>query len=197
MSPDSATLEELLAAARFLDAKGWVPATSGNLSVRAEAGAWISPSGVDKGELTAQAMVRVDAAGRSTQGTPSAETLLHLLIYRRFPDALAVLHAHGPNGVVLSRLVPGDFELHGYELAKVLRGVPDHLTGVRIPVIDNDQDMPRLVPVVEAAIARCESRWAFMLRGHGLYVWGRSVAEARRHFEALEVLFGYQLMELR
>lgn len=197
MSSDPAALEELLVAARFLEAKGWVPATTGNLSIRAEQGAWISPSGVDKGQLTAQAMVRVDAAGRSEQGTPSAETLLHLMIYRRFPDAAAVLHAHGPNGVVLSRLVAGDFELHGYELAKVLRGVPDHLTHVRIPVIENDQDMPRLVPIVEAAIARAESRWAFMLRGHGLYAWGRTVAEARRHFEALEVLFGYRLMELR
>jgi methylthioribulose-1-phosphate dehydratase len=197
MRSDPQTIEHLLQAGRLMHERGWVPATSGNLSLRFGSGALLSPSGVSKGALRAEALVPVDAQGRSTTGTPSAETALHLLIYRRFPEAAAVLHAHSTNAVVLSRLVEGDLELQGYELAKALRGVTDHLTAVRVPVIANEQDMALLAPRVEAAIDRSGTRWAFVLKGHGVYAWGNSVEEALRHLEALDALFGCQLLELR
>jgi methylthioribulose-1-phosphate dehydratase len=38
--------------------------------------------------------------------------------------------------------------------------------------------------------------WGLLVRGHGLYAWGRDMAEARRHLEGLEFLFACQL-ELR
>ncbi len=193
----AATPAELVAAARQMHERGWVPATSGNLSVRHGLGALMSPSGISKGELSPSGLVSVDEHGHAASGTPSAETLLHLAIYRRFPEAQAVLHAHSTNAVVLSRKVEATIELVDYELSKALSGISDHQTVVRIPVIANDQDMRRLAPVVDAALTRTESRWAFVLKGHGVYAWGNTVAQALRHLEALDVLFGYQLLEAR
>ena len=38
--------------------------------------------------------------------------------------------------------------------------------------------------------------WGYLIDGHGLYAWGRNMAEARRHLEAFEFLFHCEL-ELR
>jgi len=188
--------EALVAAGRAMHARGWVPATSGNLSVRhPDGGLYISPSGVDKGALVASAFVHVDADGAAHGGAPSAELGLHQLVYAREPEAQIVLHAHSTNAVLLSRRVGAEVALHGFELQKALRGVVTHDIVVRIPVLDNDQDMTALAPRVSAALDHTGSRWAFVLRGHGIYAWGRTVSEAMRHLEALDVLFACALAE--
>ncbi len=54
----------------------------------------------------------VDADGRSLDGrSPSAETGLHLQLYRRFPDCRAVLHPHAVNATLLSRRDSGHLVL--------------------------------------------------------------------------------------
>jgi methylthioribulose-1-phosphate dehydratase len=128
-------------------------------------------------------------------GAPSAELGLHQLVYARDPEAQVVLHAHSTNAVLLSRRVGTEVTLHGFELQKALRGVVTHDAVVRIPVLDNDQDMVALAPRVAAALDHTGSRWAFVLRGHGVYAWGRTVPEALRHLEALDVLFACALAE--
>jgi len=97
--------------------------------------------------------------------------------------------------VLLSRRVRDEVVLQGFELQKALRGVVTHEGVVRIPVLDNDQDMVALAPRVAAALDHTGSRWAFVLRGHGVYAWGRTVPEALRHLEALDVLFACALAE--
>lgn len=70
---------ELIDAGRFIDHKGWVPATSGNFSARLSDGTIaITVSGKHKGRLQTDDIMRIDAGGRSLDGKkPSAETLLH------------------------------------------------------------------------------------------------------------------------
>ncbi len=55
-------------------------------------------------------------------------------------------------------------------------------------MIDNDQDMHRLAgriaPILEAGAAPI----GYVLRGHGVYVWGADVAAALHRLEALEFL---------
>src|ERR1700757_5038535 len=80
-----------------MDARGWVPATAGNISVRLDEGrVAITRSGGHKGFLTPDHVMQVDLDGAPlTAGKkPSAETLLHCQIYRLFPQAGAVLHGH-------------------------------------------------------------------------------------------------------
>ena len=190
---------EIVAASRAFWARGWAPATSGNFSARLDDGAvLVTASGLDKGELDEGGLLTVDHHGAPTPpspGRPSAETALHLALYRRFPDALAVFHVHSPAATTLSRVVgPGsEVRLEGWELLKALSGVSTHEHVEVVPVVDNDQDTRRLAAHADERLDRLPGAHAYLIAGHGLYTWGRSVAEARRHVEALEALFDQEL----
>ena len=71
----------------------------------------------------------------------------------------------------------------------------DLLRELRVPVLPNSQDMPALAAMVEAELDR-GPLWGYLIEGHGLYAWGRDMAEARRHLEAFEFLLDCEL-ELR
>jgi len=186
-------LPALVEACHWLGAKGWAPATGGNMSVRENADwCWLSESGKDKGSLTVDDFLQVEIATNRapSRRKPSAETGLHTLIYRLYPEANAVLHVHTVNATVLSRVEKlATLKLAGYEMQKSLSGQTSHLDTVSIPVFDNDQDIPALARRIEIYARQTPLSYGFLLRGHGLTCWGRSVAEARRHLEGLEFLF--------
>lgn len=184
--------EQLVAAGRNLYARGWVPATSGNFSARLDDGRIaITVSGRHKGELDDDDIMLVDADGDAldTSKRPSAETLLHVRLYRRFPDVAAVLHTHSVNDTLISRSGRDQVLLDDYELLKAFRGVNTHETRITVPVFANDQDMVRLADRVDAYIDEHPDLHAYLIAGHGLYTWGTSLEEALRHLEALEFLF--------
>ncbi|HWS27005.1 MAG TPA: class II aldolase/adducin family protein, partial [Xanthomonadales bacterium] len=94
-------------AGRDFSARGWTPATSSNFSMRlAESRIAVTVSGRDKGQLTAADVMVCDLDGNAvdTDARPSAETLLHCQIYRRYPDAGAVLHTHSLAQTLASRI---------------------------------------------------------------------------------------------
>lgn len=191
-----APLSELVAAGRFFHTRGWVPATAGNFSARLDAKSCaVTVSGRHKGELATADFMRVDFDGKAlSKGKSSAETLLHCQVYRRVPGTGAVLHTHSPASTVLSR-AHDTIRLEHYELLKILEGIETHETAVEVPVFENDQDIARLARVVDAQMATGRARHAYLIRGHGLYAWGRTVSEARHRVEALEFLFECELSE--
>lgn len=185
-------------ASRELGALGWTPATSGNFSMRASPDCIaISISGRDKAHLRASDVMRINADGQAvdTNAHPSAETALHLQIYRRFADARAVLHTHSRTQSVASRAfaASGVVHLHGWELQKAIRGFHSHTDTLDIPVFPNTQDMDELVTRVDAWLDAGNPLAAYLINGHGIYTWGRDMPEARRHLEALEFLLGCEL----
>ncbi|QUY49237.1 methylthioribulose 1-phosphate dehydratase [Serratia plymuthica] len=190
-------LTALLAACHWIGDKGWCPATGGNMSLRFDdQRCLVTESGKDKGSLTEADFLLVETATNHVPSgrTPSAETGLHTLIYRLYPQIGAVLHTHSVNATVLSRVERSDgLVLQGYEMQKSLGGQSSHLDSVIIPIFDNDQDIPRLAARVAAYAEVTPLQYGFLVRGHGLYCWGRQVAEARRHLEGLEFLFQCEL----
>lgn len=190
-------LTALLAACHWIGDKGWCPATGGNMSLRLDnQRCLVTESGKDKGSLTETDFLLVETATNHVPSgrTPSAETGLHTLIYRLYPQIGAVLHTHSVNATVLSRVERSDgLLLQGYEMQKSLGGQSSHLDSVIIPIFDNDQDIPRLAARVAAYAEVTPLQYGFLVRGHGLYCWGRQVAEARRHLEGLEFLFQCEL----
>ncbi|ANS41331.1 methylthioribulose 1-phosphate dehydratase [Serratia inhibens] len=190
-------LTALLAACHWIGEKGWCPATGGNMSLRLDdLRCLVTESGKDKGSLTEADFLLVETATNHVPSgrTPSAETGLHTLIYRLYPQIGAVLHTHSVNATVLSRVERSDgLVLQGYEMQKSLGGQSSHLDSVIIPIFDNDQDIPRLAARVAAYAEVTPLQYGFLVRGHGLYCWGRQVAEARRHLEGLEFLFQCEL----
>lgn len=96
-------LSALIAAARALDAAGFMPQKSGNLSLRTPRGFVITPSGLPYAALTEADLV--DCAPDGTpldQGRPSSEWRLHAAIYAARADAMAVVHTHSPRATALS-----------------------------------------------------------------------------------------------
>lgn len=187
--------EALCATARWCYGRGWVPATSGNFSIRDRATArmLISPSGLDKGVMTAAHLLTTDMEGRvvECEGQPSAETALHVVIYRDRPEAGAILHVHSMWNTLLSGRFAelGYVPLNGYELLKGLSGVTTHEHEERVPILQNSQDYGALALNLVEALRIFGDAHGVLLSRHGLYTWGKSVAEARRHLEALEFLF--------
>jgi methylthioribulose-1-phosphate dehydratase len=175
-------------------ARGWVLGTSGNFSavvVRDPLRLAITPSGADKGNLTAGEIVEIDESGRviAGSGQPSAETSLHLAIVRA-RGAGAVLHTHSIWSTILSDDATGDgLAIEGYEMLKGLDGVATHEHREWLPILDNTQDWSQAAPAVEALLARHPQAHGLLIRRHGLYTWGQNLAAAKRQVEILEFLF--------
>ena len=192
--------ESIIVNVRELAGRGWTPATSSNFSERLDdRHAAITVSGRDKGRLNEADIMVVDFDGKpvATELRPSAETLLHTHLYKRFPDIGCVLHTHSPVQTIASRLysVQGYVRFDGYELQKAFAGNTTHEGSMDVPVFANTQDMPELAAKVDALLDE-RPLWGYLIDGHGLYAWGRDMAEARRHLEAFEFLFHCEL-ELR
>ncbi len=187
--------DELIAAGRFIDSKGWVPATSGNFSARlADGNIAITVSGRHKGQLQRSDIMLIDPHGQSLDGQkPSAETLLHTSLYQRYPDVQAILHPHSINATLAARLFKTEIILEDYELLKALAGIDTHETRISIPIFANDQNIPRLAAQVDTFLDQHGDMHAYIIAGHGLYTWGGSVAETLRHLEALEFLFDCEI----
>lgn len=195
MNEFESTATALVEAGRQLYLQGMVPATSGNFSAKLPDGQLaITVSGRHKGKLTVDDIMRVDAQGKSLdERRPSAETLLHVGIYHRYPEARVVLHPHSVNATVLSRLCGEWLELQDYELLKAFPGIDTHACRVRVPIFDNDQDIARLAKKVDDCLAGLDVAQGYLIRGHGFYTWGESMEDALRHVEAFEFLFECEL----
>jgi methylthioribulose-1-phosphate dehydratase len=188
---------ELVANVRELAALGWTPATSSNFSVRMdERHVAITISGRDKGRLDESDVMVVDLDGLpvGSDHRPSAETLLHTNLYRRFPDIGCVLHTHSLAQTLASRLYGpvGHVRFEDYELIKAFRGQDTHECELDLPVLPNSQHMPTLAAQADVLMDN-EAIWGYLIDGHGLYAWGHDMAEARRHLEAFEFLINCEL----
>ena len=189
-TPDRAELAQLV---REIHARGWTPGTGGNFSrliSREPLRLLITSSGVDKGQMTEAGLLEVDEKGNPVAGSlrPSAETLLHVAIYQE-TDAEAVLHTHTVWNTLASMSGESTYGIGDLEMLKGLRGVETHEHFERVPILANSQNMVALADEVRAKLKESPATHGILLRGHGLYTWGRDISEARRHLEVLEFLF--------
>ncbi|NOU62966.1 methylthioribulose 1-phosphate dehydratase [Paenibacillus sp. LMG 31461] len=181
-----------------LAARGWFPATSGNLSIRVggfEPSAFtfaITSSGRDKSVQTPEDFLLVNEKGLPTEATslkPSAETLIHSEIYR-LTGAGAIFHVHTIFNNLASELYGerGSIPVDGVELIKAFN-IWDEEAQIEIPILPNYAEIPRIAELVEGAIVPRIP--GIVLRKHGIYAWGANAFEAKRHLEAFEFLFEY------
>jgi methylthioribulose-1-phosphate dehydratase len=186
---------QLASIAKGFHTRGWLLGTSGNLSAVVEREPLklaMSPSGVDKGELTADQILAIDEGARIVSdhaGKPSDESLLHIRIVKEC-GASAVLHTHSVWNTILSDLYAGQgaLEIQGYEMLKGLQGVKTHEHSEWLPIIENSQDMPELAEAVGETLNNFQTSHGFLIRRHGLYTWGDNLAQAQRHIEIFEFL---------
>ncbi|MCQ8879662.1 methylthioribulose 1-phosphate dehydratase [Pseudoalteromonas shioyasakiensis] len=197
---NNTAISELIEAGKWISQQGWVPATGGNFSARTNTSFVVTASGFDKGQLGTHTFIELDHQGNRQAGAakPSAETELHLSMYKLIPTANFVLHTHSVAATVLSRIIKGhSLNLQGYEMQKSLRGVTSHLDILSIPIFDNDQNIDRLSLLVSDHHLHTPIEHGVLIRGHGLYVVGRDIREVRRQLEGLEFLFSCELERLK
>ena len=186
------THQSLVNTIRDFHRRGWCEGTGGNFSVvlqNAPLRLLMAPSGIDKATVRPEILIEVDEHGNVTAGNgrASAETALHLTLVKH-AQAGSVLHTHSVKATVLSQqfTTKGHINIHHLEMLKGLDGINTHDTEISIPVLHNDQDIERLSLRSRAVLSNAPH--ALLVAGHGLYTWGATLQDAKRHTEIIEFL---------
>jgi methylthioribulose-1-phosphate dehydratase len=157
--------------------RDWFMGTSGNLAIKVSDDPLqflVTASGKDKRKRTEEDFLLVNEFGHAVEEThlrPSAETLLHVEIYRK-TNAGCSLHVHTIDNNVISELYgnQGEVTFKGQELIKAFNMW--------------EEDAVLTIPIIKNYV---------LIRNHGITVWGRNAFEAKKILEASEFLFKYQL----
>ncbi len=164
---------------RNLFNRGMVSALGGNVSARVPGSKefWITPSGIFKGELNPEDLVKVDLDGNILDGflRPSIEWPLHAAVYRVRQDVNAVVHAHNPYTLGLALAGVG-LKPITVEAVMVLRKV--EIVPFAFPGTDQ---LAKLVGEAASKGAR-----AIVLQNHGIVAVGANLYEAEAVAETLE-----------
>ncbi|MGC9003640.1 MAG: class II aldolase/adducin family protein [bacterium] len=178
MEKESALRQEIVEVGRRLWQKGFVAANDGNITCRLDDNFVLTtPTGVSKGFMTPDMIVKVDMDGNATEGylKPSSEIFVHLMIYRERPDVRAVLHAHPPFATA--------FAVAGISLEHpVLPEAILHLDGVPL----SPYGTPGTPELVEAIRPYIRGRNAVLLENHGAFTVGDTPLHAYYRMETLE-----------
>ncbi|MBG9586135.1 class II aldolase/adducin family protein [Cytobacillus firmus] len=158
--------------------KNFVAANDGNISIKVnDRELWTSPTGVSKGFLTPDMMVKMDLSGNVLEGElkPSSEVKMHLRVYQENTEAKAVVHAHPP--------VATSFAIAGISLEKPVSPEAIVLLG-KVPVAPYATPGTQEVP--DSIAPYCRDYNAVLLANHGALTWGRNITEAFFRMESLE-----------
>ncbi len=175
---DEAAKQAIMDVGRRLYKKGYVAANDGNISCMVEPGiVWATPTGVSKGYMTEEMMIKVDLTGRVLEGTykPSTELMMHLRVYQENPAVKAVVHAHCPMATA--------FACAGIALDQPLLAEAVAMLG---PVPIAPFALPGTPAVAESIAPYCRDYKAVMLANHGVLTWGPNMTEALYRLERVE-----------
>ncbi|HUL55821.1 MAG TPA: class II aldolase/adducin family protein [Usitatibacter sp.] len=179
MNPSERDLRlRLLAAVRRLSERGLNQGSSGNASVRFDAGFIVTPSGKPYETMEPDDLVFVDAAGDPHgRHAPSSEWRMHHDIFGGFPQAGAIVHTHSPYATSLACLHRPIPAFH-YEVA--FAGGND-IRCADYATFGTQQ-------LSDAALAALEGRRACLLANHGLVAWSDDIEHAAVLAEKVEAL---------
>ena len=169
---------DILEAGRRLYQRAFVAANDGNISARMEDGTiWATPTGVSKGFMTEDMLVRLTPEGEILEGSRkvSSEIAMHLAIYRKNPDLGGVVHAHSPAATAFAT------QGHDFDMAVSLE------TAVQLGVIPcAPYAVTGSKKLAENAASYCEEFNGCFLEHHGAVTWGADVTQALFRTECLE-----------
>jgi L-fuculose-phosphate aldolase len=158
--------------------KGFVAANVGNISVRIDENEFlITPTGVSKGFLTTDMIIKVDGEGNVLEGEykPSSEMKMHLLVYKERPDVHAVLHVHPPYATA--------FAIAGIPLDQAI--MPEAVVSLgTIPLAK--YGTPSTDEVPKAVKSHVYDHQGVLLENHGALTWGKDLLQAYYLMESLE-----------
>lgn len=181
MKHEEAIRGEIVEIGRRMYDRFFVAANDGNISARLhDETVLITPTGVSKGFMTPDDIIRVDLEGnlvsRRAERRPSSETPMHLAVYRARPDVNAVVHAHPP--------VATGFSVAGLALdAPILPEIV--ITVGKIPLVP--YGTPAGVEVQNTVAPYVKDYDALLLANHGALTLGEDLTWAYFKMESLEL----------
>ena len=168
----------LLEAGRRLYERGFVASNDGNMSVLVSAGTlWTTPTGVSKGFMTEDMLVKTDLAGTVLEGTrkPSSELKMPRRVYQENPDLRAAVHAPPPAAT--------SFAIAGLPLDRPI--LPEAIVQLgTIPVAPYAEPGTQAVP--DSIAPFCRDYGGVLLANHGALTWGYDLTQAYYRMETLE-----------
>lgn len=174
---DQQICAQILAIGARMYAKNMVVANDGNISARTNDGIWTTPTGVCKGDMTQEMLVKVDMSGHVLSGSakPSSELKMHLRVYAENPQVQAVVHAHPP--------IATSFAIAGIPLDSAI--LPEAIVNLGVvPVAP--YAVPGTQAVPDSIAPYCRTHNAVLLANHGALTWGRDLWQAYFRMESLE-----------
>ncbi len=158
--------------------KGFVAANDGNISVKiSDNEFYCTPTGVSKGDLTPDMIIKVDKDGKKLEGklNPSSEIKMHMRVYRERPDVTAVVHAHPP---VATAFTVADIDLDQYILPEAVLTIGD------VPTCD--YGTPSTMEIPDSLDPYIQNHDAFLLRNQGALTVGCNLQKAFFIMEEVE-----------
>jgi methylthioribulose-1-phosphate dehydratase len=171
---------------------GWASGTGGGVSVRVEDKIYMAPSGVQKERLSPEDIFILNAEGDVVTApgrdlTVSACRPLFMHAYQ-LRNAGAVLHSHSINAMLATLIFKDNFKITGVEMMKGIQGVGVFDTH-EVPIIPNTAYESQLADSLKEAILAHPKSQAVLVKGHGVYVWGKDWIQAKTQAECYDYLF--------
>ena len=178
--------EEICEIGRRLYALGFANSNDGNISVRlADDEIWVTPTGVSKGYMTPEMLVRVDLQGNVIEGdrNPSSETKMHLRVYQKRDDIQSVVHAHP---LMSTAFAVCRKPLDKYYLTEAVAAL-----GI-VPV--TEYATPSTEEVPDSIEPFLQDYTALLIANHGALAWDETLIGAFYKMQQIEYLANIHLL---
>lgn len=160
--------------------RGYVASNDGNITVKLNENELLTtPTGVSKGFMTTDMIIKVDKTGKVISGNsgfrPSSEVKMHLEVYRERPDVKSVVHAHPPYAT--------SFAVAGIPLNKCV--LPEAIIVIgAVPIVP--YGLPSTMEIPDAIRPFIKNSDAILLENHGALTLGSDLLNAYHKMETLE-----------
>ena len=163
---------------RRIYTNSFVAANDGNITVKLSEREFLTtPTGISKGFLIPEMIVKVNEKGEVLEGTykPSSEVKVHLRVYQEREDVGAVVHAHPPYATTFS---VAHIPLDTYILPEAICALG------AVPIVPYAQ--PSTQELADRLIPYLQEYDAFILENHGTVTVGTDLIKAYYKTETLE-----------
>jgi len=176
MDKDRIIRHEISEIGKRLYEKGFSPGLSGNISARLDDKIYITPSGMNLGDVKDDDVVMMDISGNILEEKkPSSERIMHLEIYKKRPDISAIIHCHAPKSSA--------FAVAGVPLTAPILVENVFVLG---PVPLAEYAMPSSQTLAENVSDLLKTHEAVIMANHGVAVVGKTLQDAFYKMDTLE-----------
>lgn len=171
---------------------GWASGTGGGMSIRSGERIYMAPSGVQKERIKEDEIFVLNREGdilEEAKGNLKVSACKPLFLHAyQLRNAGAVLHSHSMNAMMASLIYDNTFRITGVEMQKGIEGEGVFDT-LEVPIIENTAHECELADSLKAAILTHPKTHAVLVRGHGVYIWGKDWVQAKTQAECYDYLF--------